>query len=217
MDSLISSHGNGGVQEPSHARPFRPHALWDDELERDLLALEKRYADHARHFPSDWLDYGELDPIQVHDHLVFQDRSTARSPLIRARQDGLFELVNGKVTIPAGAAWQVMLAWNASPEAVSPPWRELPYFFIAGLSPGDARYKLGQLRTHLEMRSRLFKMRRMSGQNVGSLFLSRLKAYRGWCDLSQAILKEQEPSAFSRKKRSNLPDDADGPSSLDAD
>lgn len=173
------------------SRTITPHRSWSPRLEQDLALLEARYTEHARHFPADWLDYGELDPTEPAPLLLFVDRETGQRPILEWPNPGCRAIVHGEVVGHGSRSYEAILEWNNSARAVHPPWPELPFFFLNGLSARDARYKLGKLRSHLEIRTRLYKMRRMSGINVGSRFISRLKAYRGWCELSQAILQGQ--------------------------
>lgn len=178
-----------------------PHPLWGPKLAADLAELEARYRRHCDNFPSEWLDYGERDPTAPDESLLFLDRETGLRPRI-VEQPRSTSIQLGSRTVAAGSRpYEAILAWNASPLAERPHWHSLPFFFLAELDALDAKLRLGRLRTHLEMRSRLYKMRRMSGIDVGSRFLSRLKAYRGWCELSQAILREQEPRAYSKPHR----------------
>lgn len=179
-------------------RPFTPHHLWGERLERDLAELETRYTRHCDEFSTDWLDYGELDPLEIHEVFLFPDAVTRVVPEVRQVAGGWELVVQGRVVASHEKSWQAVLDWNCSGRTLYPPWRDLPFFFLDKLSARDAKFKLGKMRAHLEMRSRLYKMRRMSGQPVGSRFLSRLKAYRQWCELSQVVLKEQEPEAFRR-------------------
>lgn len=191
-------------------RTLPTHPLWSPRLERDLKQLEARYAAHREEFPSNWLDYGEIDPTEPDDRLLFLHAESGRAPTIQQSSLGTTVQIEG-VTVGSGSRpYEAILDWNESAAALRPGWRTLPYFFLGELSPMDAKLKLGRLRTHLEMRSRLYKMRRMSGIDVGSRFLSRLKAYRQWCELSQAILREQEPAAYARRHRDAARDDRVG-------
>lgn len=178
-----------------------PHPLWGPKLARDLKELEARYTRHCDAFPTVWLDYGELDPTEPDESLLFLDAETGRRPTIHQSKMGATVQLGPEVVGTGSRPYEAIIAWNTSPAALRPDWRSLPFFFLAELTPLEAKLKLGRLRTHLEMRSRLYKMRRMGGEDVGSRFLSRLKAYREWCELSQAILREQEPRAYSKLSR----------------
>ena len=168
-------------------------------MEADLADLEARYAEHCRRFNPAWLHYGEHDPLVVSAALLFPDLTGHVLDVHPAPGPGRVARATWPNTnLQIAFDWASVLAWNESERSQFPPWRDLPFFHLSDLTPVQARLKLSELRSHLELRSRLYKMRWMSGQPVGSLFLARLKAYRQWCSLSQTVLRAQEPDVFQR-------------------
>lgn len=170
--------------------------------EQRLASLQHRFDLHRESFPAEWCDYGSADPVR--------DAEPHCNPC--AHCGALPQLVGDGATWTATCAcgahapgarmrWQALLQWNRHPVSADPAWRDLPFFFLSGLSEQDARHKLTQLREHLELRSNLEGARRVCGHRVGSGYLQRLKAYHGWCCYAQELLKRQttaRPAATSR-------------------
>ena len=160
--------------------------------EQRLAALQSRFEQHRLTFPAEWCDYGSDDPVHDAEHLVNCCAGCGALPQLVG--DGVTWTATCACDAQAPAAkmrWQAWLQWNRSPLSVDPSWRDLPFFFVAGLDEDDARNKLARLREHLELRSNLEGARRVCGHRVGSGYLQRLKAYHGWCCYAQELLKRQ--------------------------
>lgn len=161
-------------------------------MARDLDELEARYREHEHEFPEAWLDYGEIDPLEIHQDLIFHGRNGEKPGIRKVDPDMHLVMHEGGEVIQCRHAWEAIIAWNRSAKAQEPRWQDLPFFFLSELSPDEARYKLSKMRPHLELRWRLLKMRWMSGQPMGWKYLARIKAYREWCELTQQVFKRQQ-------------------------
>lgn len=164
--------------------------------EQRLASLQQRFELHRESFPDAWCDYGADDP--VHDAEALANRCAHCNGLPQLVGDGTTWTATCACGAHAPAArmrWQAWLQWNRSPASVDPDWRDLPYFFLAGLDEADARHKLARLREHLELRSNLEGARRVCGHRVGNGYLQRLKGYHGWCCYAQELLKRQATPA----------------------
>ena len=166
-------------------------ALRDARAHR-LASLQYRFDRHRESFPGAWCDYGSDDPVGDAPHQANACAQCGNYPeLLGDGTTWTASCACGAVAPSARMRWQAWLQWNRSPLSVDPEWRELPYFFLSGLSAEDARHKLARLREHLELRANLEGARRVCGYSVGAGYLQRLKAYHGWCCYAQEVLKRQ--------------------------
>jgi hypothetical protein len=172
--------------------------------EQRLASLQLRFEQHRESFPVEWCDYGSDDPVR--------DAERHCNPCLHC--GALPQLVGDgstwTATCPCGVhapsarmRWQALLQWNRNPVSLDPAWRDVPFFFLSGLSEQDARHKLAQLREHLELRSNLEGARRVCGYHVGSGYLQRLKAYHGWCCYAQELLKRQVETLKTKTGRAH--------------
>lgn len=153
-----------------------------------LKDMQARYREDAATFPSDWLDYGEHDPLEC-DRWINPCASCGAVPQPRATDTLVVVRCQcGAEALGAKMRWQALMNWNKSPLAKHPPWRELPFFFLSDLDIAQARHKLARLRTHLELRANIAGTRRALGMNAGSDFIQRLKAYLAWCHYAQSLV-----------------------------
>ncbi|MGH8463074.1 MAG: hypothetical protein ACRER5_02940 [Pseudomonas sp.] len=158
-----------------------------------LADLEQRYSDHAKHFPTPWLDYGPEDPLEA-DQWINPCVECGRLPAPFAT--GTLVVVQCQCGAQAPGAhmrWQAIMNWNKSPLAKHPEWNAIPFFFLSDLDVEAARTKLQALREHLELRANLEGMRRVVGFRVGGDYLQRLKAYLAWCHYAQSLLNRASP------------------------
>jgi len=161
--------------------------------ERRLATLQQRFEQHRRAFPDAWCDYGTLDPVRDAERLCNSCAACGAMPQL-VGNGATWTVTCACAQAPAARMrWQAWLQWNRSPLSTDPDWHALPFFFLDGLGAQEARYKLAQLREHLELRANLEGARRVCGDNVGAGYLQRLKAYHGWCCYAQELLKRQAP------------------------
>lgn len=171
-----------------------------------LATLNARYREDAATMPSDWLDYGEHDPLEC-DRWVNPCIGCGAQPAPVAT--GTLVVVRctcGAEALGAKMRWQAVMNWNKSPLAKHPHWRDLPFFFLSDLDIAAARHKLARLRTHLELRANIAGTRRALGMSAGRDFIQRLKAYLAWCHYAQSLvvreIREQVCAKVSTRRPS---------------
>ncbi len=139
--------------------------------------------------PRDWLDYGEIDPLENPAQLLHPCRRCGAMPGLCAgppnaygRATTLAVCACGKAGPTSDQGFGAVLAWNMRPQlAMAPNYPQLPFFFLAELSPVDALLKLQVIKRHLVSRIDVSKRRVDSGISSGKPYRHRLQAYMGWC------------------------------------
>lgn len=182
-------------QPPTPPRSCRrPYLLRPGETLEQLAAerarLEAIYAEHRVDFPSGWMDYGELDPLDDVSALVRPCISCGQPPALldldkRLRMVCVPCHAHGA---PARHRWKAVLEWNRSALAAPLDWRKAPFFGIGALSPEQAAARLKRLADHLRLRVDLEDVRWKTGEAIGQGYCQRLRAYLAWCRYIQAAL-----------------------------
>lgn len=155
--------------------------------------------------PHDWLDYGEIDPLENPAALLHPCRKCGAIPTLQVgppnaygRATTLAECACGAHGPQSDQAFGAVLGWNMRPQlAIAPPYRQLPFFDLANLSPDAARQKLLILKDHLASRIDTANRRVASGMSCGKPYRRRLQAYMGWCIHSLKCV-ERTPRWFNQ-------------------
>lgn len=139
--------------------------------------------------PDDWLDYGEIDPLERPEQLLHPCRRCGNTPALRAgplnaygRATTVAVCSCGKQGPTSDQDFGAVLAWNMRPQLAAPPgYQQLPFFGLADLPPAEALAKLQVMREHLAARIEAATSRSESGRSTGASYRRRLRAYMGWC------------------------------------
>lgn len=198
------AHGHGHEGTPTQAAfPSDSNIIKRDYsypgIEADiknLVALREEYHKIEATFPDEWRDYGPLDPL--HDHRVAANacaacNSTEHLSIIESEQDAKQWVVccaNCNRQSPQRyEKWRAWVAWNRSDASVTPPWRELPYFFLSGLDASIALDKMDKIYHRLNVTTNQAKLEYKINRGRSRSFHMRLEAYRKWAKYALRLIK----------------------------
>ena len=148
-----------------------------------------------------WLDFGPDDPLEA-DRWVNACAGCGGEPVL-----ALFELRwqvrcgCGAAGVPGQLAAIAAVNWNKSPLSRHPPFGDVPFFDLDGLSIPAARGKLVRIREYLEEQKRRCERRIRAREPFGHRYFQRIRAYLAWTIYAQGLVREAENRLLDEASR----------------
>lgn len=157
------------------------------------IAVRRRLHDADRHVAIDaaWLDFGPDDPLDA--RWINPCAACGDVPVLGfADLRWQVRCDCGQLGAPAQLAAIATVNWNKSPLSRHPPYGELPFFGLNGLSIPQARTRLIAVREYLEEQKRRCERRIRAREDFGHRYFQRIRAYLAWAIYAQGLLREEE-------------------------